>query len=673
MSYKYGRRVMGTLLRPHHHFNKEKTYSFRGNLGLFTGLLFCLGMPVSSFAEPAVDIETKVQVASAIAPSTLAPTTIAPSTDVKSDSQSLEDATQRFKTLLENAKINGFVSSKEEVPKRDEEGPETNAQDDGHNGKAWSRSKAAQKTALKDKKASAEYSCEDVSVLNMEPYWEVENFEDLISEKFKANGSLDPDEVEGLALTYISLGMGAEAKTLLRPYKMPRHVILSRVSDLISGHKFSPSESLLGDVSECSAAADLWASYENPARLEYRAFLAGPKSLRNELKTYPKFLQQYLTTELSILADENGNPALSKFLWTDLRTTNPRLNSDLGGDHALMYLKATQLKDTEPEMTQAIFKYLSERDGLFRARALGAFNDYKMKNSAEFDENLNIDLEAIHHEYSGEKAGRDAAVQLIKNRIEAGMAIDAIRSTKKMLNPEDEEFLYAVDLIAVHIQGLFNSPDSAVNMLGLNSYLEDPEIFDVSSHRLTLQRAALLAAIALDLPELGDLIYRAVDTKNDSDQAFVAYARALSALKRDEFPSDAIDLASDVANHMEDAAHSNGLRLNIIKTAFRLGDFKTARLTIETLPDEDEKSDYKTKLAWLEQEWGTVRTNLAQDETAQTASDKSRLNMVNLILDNSPMNKTKKSKRLNTPMDIAAYISDLDSDLTTVQEYLDNG
>ena len=175
-----------------------------------------------------------------------------------------------------------------------------------------------------------------------------------------------------------------------------------------------------------------------------------------------------------------------------------------------------------------------------------------------------------------------------------------------------------------------------------------------------------------DLPELGDLIYSAVDVENETDKAFVAYARALSTLKRDEFPSDAIDLASDVASHMEEEAHSNALRHNIIKTAFRLGDFKTARLTIETLPNAEEKEDFKTRLAWLEQEWGTVRTSLAQDTDTQTKSEKSRLDMVDLILD-TPKKKTKKAKALNTPMDIAAYISDLDNDLTTVQEYLDNG
>lgn len=670
MSNKFGRKVMTPFLRAYGKRVQKKTGSFKNTIVCLTGLLLSVCLPTSSFAADTVEIEPELRVMSKVTPVT---SSKAPS----SQSQSLEDATQRFKNILDNAKLNGFVSSKAEMSKREslEDSNDIDAKkfkDALENGIGSETVRTGHSASI-EAQAEIQFTCEDMTVLNMEPYWEVTDFEDLIAEKSTADGSLDPVEIEGLALTYISLGMGAEAKALLRPYDTPRHTVLSRVSDLISGHRFKPSESILGATSHCSAAADLWASYENPSRLEYRTFFAGPKSLQNELKTYPKFLQEFLSTEFAILASENGNPALSKFLWTDLRTANPRLNTDLGGDHSLLYLKAKQVQETDPEMAHAIFKYLSERDGLFRARALSAFNASKIKSSDEFDENLNMDLESVSHEFAGEKAGRDAAVQLIKNRIQAGMAIDAIRSTKKMLKPEDDEFVYAVDLIAVHIQSLFDSPDSAVNMLGLNSYLEDPEIFNISSHKLTLQRAALLAAIALDLPELGDLIYRAVDVQNETDQAFVAYARALSALKRDEFPEDAIDLASDVASHMEEEAHSNMLRRNIIETAFRLGDFKTARLTIETLRDAKEKADYKTRLAWLEQEWGTVRTSLAEDDTnTQTKSNQSRLDMVDLILDKQS-EKTQKTVPLKTPMDITAYISDLDSELLTVQEYLDNG
>lgn|GEM_PF-4207559 len=582
-----------------------------------------------------------------------------------SEPESLETATEKFRSILENAKLNGFVSSKSE---EESVAPTDNNSDLMRAARRLSEDAAKAEPVQVDKAAA--FTCADMTVLNMSKFVDVQTFEDLIAEKSKADGKIDAKEVESLALTYISLGLGAEAKALLRPFNSPRHKVLSHASDLLSGVSLSPEQFMFSETATCDGVSDLWADLENPDRLESAAFISGPQTVKKELSNYPTFLKLHLGVELAISAADRGNMRLAKALWADIIQSNPALRVDVGGDHALLYLSAKLETADKPKKAEAIFKYLSERDGLYRVRSLQALTHMTYASGSILSPEMETDLVSINHELSGEKAGRDAAVQLIKNRIESGMAIDAMRSTRKMLKPEDEEFLYAVDLIAVHIQGLFDSPQSTVKMLGLNSYLEDPDIFDISNHQASLQRAALLAAITLDLPELGDVIYGSAKTVADSDKAFIAYAKALSDLKQDKFPEASMDLTADVTNAAKENAHTNTLRTKVIQTAMRLGDFKTARLTIATLPDGQEKSDYTTQLAWLEREWETVQTDLSKSPQDTTVS-KARRDMVDFITEETP--NTKTAPRLRNPVDVAAFVSNLDSDLSTVKEYLDNG
>ncbi len=594
-----------------------------------------------------------------------------------SDPESLEQATEKFKRILENAKLNGFVSDRtEKTPGLDTNDPDQRASDPQISVSQDTDSQNIQTvgpTAL---------TCSDMDVLDMSQFFDIYDVEHLKQEKSKSDGSLDSQEIETLAQTYMSLGLGAEAYAVLKPYNTPRHVILSHVSTIMAGFNLNEHKVLFTDVAACGPTADLWAAFENPERLDYIAYTSGPQTLRYELKGYPKFLRIDLGLELAIKAAERGNLLLANGIWEDMVGKDATLKLGLRGDHSQLYLTALRSQERDVEKAIAIYEYLSERDGLFRSKALQALTTLKLNSGEALSENMEIDLASVSHEYSGEKAARDAAVQLIKNRIQAGMAIDAIRTTRKMLDPQDTEFLYAVDLIAVHIQGLFDSPDSTVNMLGLNSYLVDPDIFKHSNKQAALQRSALLAAIALDLPELGDVIYKSTQDVSGPDKAFLAYARALGRLKYDELPEAPTDLTSDVASRVSEENHANLLRREVIKTAFRLGDFKTAQMAIAKVPEPKEKAEFEQKLAWLQGNWDTVRLALAESAAGQSAEEKARSGLVDYISGakalgvknaSSDENGTSPLPNLTNPIDVAAFVSDIAADLSSVQDYLDNG
>lgn len=579
--------------------------------------------------------------------------------------QSLEQASESFRQMLQQAKKTGFVTRRSDTVGQDASASSAS----GPNGAAETSQNSVAEGNLSSaglEAAAPEFSCTDAVVLDFIPYAAIATYEDLVLKKREFGGDLDVTEIETLAKTYISLGMGAEAQALLRPYDSPNFRLLSRAGALISNSRVAGETLRLLEISSCGKSADLWASVEDPTRLGYSAYLSGPQSLEKELAQYPPFLRTYLTVDLAISAAENGNLLLSNRLWDTLVFNNVALEHQLAGDHAQLYLTALRIQARDTDRALQIFQYLGERDGLYRAKALKALASFKYAEGGTLSADMETDLLAITRENSGAVTGREAAVALIKNRIAENMTIDAIRTTKKMLQPDDPEFVYIVDVIAESVEGLLNAETSTVKMLGLNSYLEDPEFFASSDRQAALQRAALLAALALDLPELGDVIYRPRAPVNVEDQAFLTYAKALGALKEG---SAAAPMESDRRDEQ-----ANLLRREMVLAALRLGDFKTASQTIMMLPEDAAREDLQARLNWLQGAWAKAEKAQIKSADAQQPSgalSSSQINMAGFLTD--PKINANRAKNLKSPLEVAAFVADLNTDLSTVQEYLDNG
>lgn len=496
-------------------------------------------------------------------------------------------------------------------------------------------------------------SCAAAEVLDFQALQPIEAYEDLITGKDVSSEMEAQYGALHLARIYLSLGLGVEAVATLSPYEGADAELLKRVAMLLADPHYDVETPLLEIYADCNSHAELWAILENPERLE--TVLSGERRRRivNTMPTFPKYIRENLSVNLAIKAAENDNMFLAQAIWakmdTEARETGHRLPADKTEKDDYLYLNGLLKKDSDPNFYLSVLNYLAEREGVFRLTALTQLSKLNRTSTAKINASLEDDLLEVSQNFSNGYESQLAAMELVKNRIHIGRAVDAISATKKYFSPSDAEYRQSVLQITDLVQGRLRSEHQLNRIVGLNDYLYDTRFFEYAGNTDGLRYDALSAALLSGLPELHHKIFDADESLPTEAEKLMQQARFFADLK--------IDSQQVLTQNNNNMLLPDILLKRVARHALANNNTVLARSMAAKLSGSEARQNMTHNIAWIEGRWA---------DTAGT-DDK----ITDVLKQSAPIPLTTSER--NWIKKLPKQLLDIETTLQKTQAYLKNG
>lgn len=543
----------------------------------------------------------------------------------------LSDAAQNLSKILKDAKEKGLVQAKR---------PNETQQPS----RATSDNQGAQTETL---------NCDIGEVLKFKSLQPIEVYEDLtvaksVSEEMKGvYGALH------LARVQLSLGLGPEAKATLASFETVEADLLKRAAGLLTHPHFDIDEPQIDAYSNCNSHTKIWAMLEN-AEYFLNPIPGGERrKIINDVSEFPKFLRETISVNLGIKAAENGEMNLARALWekldTDARENGTRLPDEKTDKHSYLYLNGLLNKDSDPDFYISVLNYLSEREGELRLTALTQLSKENRSSTAKINTSLEDDLVEVSQNFSSGSESQLAALELVKNRVHVGRAIDAVIATRKYFNPDDAEFRQSVLQITELVQSRLQSDNNLKRITGLNNYLFDTEFYEEAGDTDSLKTNALSAALLAGLPELHEQIFLSKESIPEAAKPLLEQAEFFSNLKTGN--------QVGIAEQVRSVSLSNRNAKQAAHQALGNNDVNLARSMAAKLVEGEDRKAIIQDIAWIEGRW------------ADTAKSDDAIIDVLMTETPTPIALTNRQWIKELP----AKLSDIETTLQKTQDYLKNG
>lgn len=535
----------------------------------------------------------------------------------------LSDAAENLSRILKSAKEKGLVQAKQPEQTKDTSGE------------------------------APAVNCDIGEILKFTSLQPIETYEDLTVAKSIRDEMNDVYGALHLARVQLSLGLGTEAKATLSPYETIEADLLARAAGLLTHPHYDIDAPIIEAYADCNAQTKIWAMLENPEYFMEPISGEARRKIVNDVSEFPKFLRETISVTLGIKAAENGEVNLARALWekmdTEARENGTRLPDEKLDKHNYLYLNGLLNKDSDSGFYISVLNYLSEREGEFRLTALTQLSKENRSSTAKINTSLEDDLVEVSQTFSNGSESQLAALELVKNRIHVGRAIDAITATQKYFNPSDAEFRQSVLQITDLVETRLQSENNLKRIIGLNDYLFDTDFYEEGGNTETLKVNALSAALLSNLPELHEKIFIAEDDIPEEAQPLLEQALFFTNLKNGN--------AQDVSETVRTVSLSDALAKQTGHQALVDNNINLARSMAAKMPDTNDRDDLLQNIAWVEGRWA--------DTTAKSDD------IVQVLTNPAPQPiSVRDGQWVKT---LPAKLSDIETTLQQTQDYLKNG
>ena len=510
-------------------------------------------------------------------------------------------------------------------------------------------------------------NCNDTSALDLSSYASIESYDAIYTTKASLNKTETLEDVMPLARTYMALGLGAEMLSLVHNYKGHKARLIESMGRVIEGYPSDEDYIIIAQYSECNRGMMFWSEFARLSTL-YSAESNDPFEFRDEnqdfLNQLPTQIKKIATLRIGIYAAERNSSLTASSLLTTLAPRSKYGELPEHKDDSLLYLFGLirQLKG-DPKGLQ-IFKYLAERDGLYRVRSLQKLAEENLHNGAKLYENYTGDVASVGQQYNGQKESRQANLQLIKHSLTADRYTEAIEHTKREFMAMDVERVEAIIFAADRLQEALKDDLKTRQLLALNAYLYDPEFFVAYDALATLQRAAMDSAIHLNLPELVVDIFSNIKGPSADEEDILVYAETLIAAKHGEY-----DTVIKAANAFINNPKYQSLKL---EAAVKSGNFKETVASLDLKTQEEARFALHSDIAWQNSQWAEAK--MALEALADKKPDPAISAKIALANYMGKESRAYVNRALpKTAADLDLLRAQLEKDITLVKGYISNG
>ncbi len=496
-------------------------------------------------------------------------------------------------------------------------------------------------------------NCDIGEILKFTSLQPIETYEDLTMAKSVRDEMNDVYGALHLARVQLSLGLNTEAKATLAPYETIEADLLVRAAGLLTHPHFDIDAPIIEAFAHCNTQTKIWAMLENPEYFREPISAENRRKIVNEVAVFPKFLRETISVNLGIKAAETGEINLARALWakmdTEARENGTRLPDEKLDKHDYLYLNGLLNKDSDPDFYISVLNYLSEREGEFRLTALTQLSKENRSSTAKINTTLEDDLVEVSQTFSNGSESQLAALELVKNRIHVGRAIDAITATKKYFNPTDAEFRQSVLQITELVQTRLQSESNLKRIVGLNDYLFDTAFFEEGGDTDGLKTQALNAALLSNLPELHEKIFVSEEDVPKDAKPLLKQARFFANLKSGK--------TQDEPETIRSVSLSNTLAQKTGEQALAENNLNLARSMAAKMSDNNERQDLLQNIAWIEGRWSD--TMKKSDDIVQVLTN--------------PTSQAISADDRQWVKKLPEKLSSIETTLQHTQDYLKNG
>ncbi len=510
-------------------------------------------------------------------------------------------------------------------------------------------------------------NCNIATVLDLSIYQSVSAFDDISLAKSNIKKAERLEDVMSLAKTYLALGFGAETASLVRKFKGHDARLLESMGRLIDGYPSSMDQKTIAEYANCNIGTKFWTLFAKTADAVASIDPEPFELTRDEhifLEALPPQLQNLVTLRLGIYAAEQSSDILAERILLSLEPQSKYGKLPASKDDDMLYYFALVREMKGDPAARQIFQYLAQYDGLYRTRALQKLAQDNFHNGTTLYESFSDDLEAVSQQYNGQAQSRQATLETIKHRLQAGRLIDAIELSKKEFTLIDIERSQAVALLGDRLHSDLQDEDQSARLYALNSYVHDPLFFSKYVQIEALKNQAYKSAIDLNLPELTSLIMPESHTLTYGQKKRTTYAKVRSAIKHGEYDS-AINMSK---SHKSDPE----FQALILDAAIKSGNRKQALELLRRQPADITRFIQQADMAWQKGHWGEARIALealAHKKPTKAISDKIAITNYVGIESRAYIDRAIP----DTAVELDLLKTQIDSDISLVKAYLTNG
>ena len=571
-----------------------------------------------------------------------------PSASANEPIKKKSDAVRSLESILSKATEDGFL-----VTRPDRKNPTSNSPSSDTN----QNKNASSKAALSERPSSV-INCEAAKALNIETLSNISVLSDINAAKAKLGNRETADEdISNLMMTYIALDLGTEARAISSYVNSP---LLSALAALVADEAEDRDITLIQNSRLCSSSFKVWdfaAHIASADPLKHKTTLEN--DVIKELSKFPSQIRKKLELKFAIYAAETDSFGIAEQL---LREEYPETKyGDLPRrkDDDVLYLFALILQHKEDARFIEILTHLAVNDGLYKSKAIQALANDSAASGRSLPTSFESELKSINDQSGDTKAGKVAALELIKFRINKNEFNSAINTAKLKFSNDEIGKQKSVNIIGDKVSSQLKSEQPSPQLYALNGYFYDPSFFESYAHLSTLLLQVQSSSLNLGLPELAlkiptqlkDLVHA---EKIDSFQNQQAYAQAEYDIKHDRY-EEAVEVlegvkSNETAKSLRASASLASGNRDLVQKVFA-----------ESKTSVSQNSDYLkfilVKGRWAEAKVFSANLTAAQsmpNETLPFALNKAELNYLA-----APVIENTKTQIPNSAEDLGGYLASL--------------
>jgi|GEM_PF-4666632 len=346
----------------------------------------------------------------------------------------------------------------------------------------------------------------------------------------------DVEAKRQLVTGYLSLGMGTEAIALAND------PMIGAIGRMVEQRVTHADRDRLASHAHCNRSAALLSFIANHSSGDGRepdvdVFELWPENLR-------EILRPYLAVSLYKAGYRNVADAQAEAV--HFRISRSLRAENL--DHAGLVSAGYYLRERQPMEAAAIFRYLSERDGIHRAAAL---QQLALMTGSGVGEAYAFDLENIRHQYTGKAEARQAVLQSVKLDVDSGQYLSAIALVVSEMTPQDLEHTEALTVISEAMTDhLSDDALPEYRLAALNAYWGNRRLFHEMPARTALENSVAATIQTFELSGLADSLgihlkpkrELAIDPSRTAPVALKVWLDATPTLRSGDIPGPPSEL-----------------------------------------------------------------------------------------------------------------------------------
>ncbi|RZV44780.1 MAG: hypothetical protein EX271_00980 [Acidimicrobiales bacterium] len=566
------------------------------------------------------------------------------------------DVAKSIENILQKASEQGFVDLKET-----NQDPEPVKQPEPH----------TPEIIIEQLSASPQdgISCAVADLVELTDYFDVAAYSDISTAKAKMRSIDSLDDRIALIKTYWSLGLGAEALALVHSVEDQRVPLLKSVSKVLSGDFSENNKFILKQYAACNGSAKIWyktALSDSNSKTPDEAKVLPDSSDLAVLEEMPVEIRKILTRRLGVLAAETGDLQLAKKMLRSIEPDTKTGDLPASRDDHTMYLFALIDASQKGQKGIRILERLSKFDGPLRTRSIFQLSNKYSADGLSPYPGFSDDLNSVAQQYSGKDESRMASLETIKLYLKNGSATESIKLAKRELSIDDPERVAVVTLIADQILIGLNDKKNSKRIGALNAYLFDSGFFNPLKTHAELKHAALEAALALNLPELGGQIY--LDEEIESLDQNSIKRLTLAKMKAARKSGDVEKVIVFASGYKDDIEFSGLLIESLVET----GRSQDAIQIVKAMPHGPERFKKLADLEWQAGDFKSAHSNLQSLDYAMGGKlGNKKLQLSGLL---TSVETTYSNMIVpNSSEDLGEFQSDISDDINIAKAYLTGG